>query len=66
MRRLTTQPTIVIIPVVVMMMSTSSVIFAMPDPYTLSTSGNDNGYTKRDNQKTQHAINTILLIIWLQ
>jgi manganese oxidase len=57
MRRLTTQPTIVIIPVVVMMMSTSSVIFAMPDPYTF-TSGNDNGYTKRDNQKTQHAINT--------
>jgi manganese oxidase len=57
-RRLTTQTTIVIIPVVAMMMITSSGIFAMPDPYTSSASGNDNGYTKQDNQKIQHAINT--------
>ena len=40
------------------MMSTSSIIFAMPDPYTSSASVNDNGYTKGENQKTQHAINT--------
>ncbi|MCC2649288.1 MAG: putative multicopper oxidase type 3, partial [Nitrososphaeraceae archaeon] len=61
MRRLRTQTTIVIIPVVammMMMMSMPSGISAMPDPYTSSASGNDNGYTKRDNQKTQHAINT--------
>jgi FtsP/CotA-like multicopper oxidase with cupredoxin domain len=58
MRRLTTQSTIVIIPVVAMMMSTSSGIFAMTDAYTLSASGNDSAYTKTDNQKTQYAINT--------
>src|SRR5215208_7778523 len=41
-----------------MMMSPSSIIFAMPGPYTSSASGNDIGYTKRENQKTQHAIKT--------
>jgi len=30
----------------------------MPDPYTSSVSVNDNGYTKGENQKKQHAINT--------
>src|SRR5215210_282055 len=58
LRRLTTQSAIVIIPVIAMMMSTSSIIFAMPGPYTSSASGNDISYIKRENQKTQHAIKT--------
>ena len=51
LRRLTTQSAIVIIPVIAMMMSPSSIIFAMPGPYTSSASGNDIGLLKERIKK---------------